>query len=84
MASDSSFDSPTESVAGTIPAAVLQALTAGNHTVYVRGQDSAGNWGAYNLVILSATTLLPWLGLGESVSAEVAGPALSALRITRL
>ena len=66
-ASDSAFDTDTEAVAGTIPAAVLQALTAGNHTVYVRGQDSAGNWGAYNLVILST---------------DNAGPTTSALTLS--
>lgn len=66
-ASDSAFDAPTEAVAGTIPATVLQALSAGNHAVYVRGQDAAGNWGAYNLINLTV---------------DNAGPATSALTLS--
>lgn len=66
-ASDSAFDTPTEAVDGTIPAAVLQTLSAGNHTVYVRGQDAAGNWGAYNLINLAV---------------DNAGPATSALTLS--
>jgi hypothetical protein len=58
-ASDSAFDSPTESAEGVIPAAIIQALSAGNHSVYVRGQDAAGNWGAYNLVTLNADNTGP-------------------------
>lgn len=65
-ASDSAFDAPTEAAAGTIPAAVLQTLSAGNHAVYVRGQDAAGNWGAYNLITLAV---------------DNAGPATSALTL---
>ncbi|MBE2238985.1 MAG: multicopper oxidase domain-containing protein [Caldilineaceae bacterium] len=66
-ADDGAFDAPTEAVNGTIPASMLQTLTPGNHSVYVRGQDSAGNWGAYNLVLLSA---------------DNAGPATSALTLS--
>lgn len=66
-ASDGAFDSPTETVEGTIPAAILQSLSPGNHSVYVRGQDAAGNWGAYNLITLSA---------------DNAGPATSALTLS--
>lgn len=58
-ASDSAFDAPTEAVEGTIPAAVLQSLSAGNHAVYVRGQDAAGNWGAYNLINLAVDNVGP-------------------------
>jgi hypothetical protein len=42
-ASDGSFDSQIEGVEYNIPTA---GLTLGNHTVWVRGQDSNGNWGA--------------------------------------
>jgi len=66
-ASDSAFDSPTESVEGTITAATLASLSTGNHTIYVRGQDAAGNWGSFNLGVLHI---------------DNQGPATSALTLT--
>lgn len=41
------------SLTGTIPAATVNALAAGNHVVSVRSKDSEGNWGA-----AVATTLI--------------------------
>jgi hypothetical protein len=45
----------------SIPALDLQSLSQGRHTVYVRAQDEAGNWGAVNsatftLAVTGATT----------------------------
>ncbi|MFN2183190.1 MAG: multicopper oxidase domain-containing protein [Anaerolineae bacterium] len=51
-ATDGNFDAPTEAVQGTITAADVTALGAGNHIVYVHGQDSAGNWGAFSFAVL--------------------------------
>ena len=51
---DGKLDSTTESVYGLIPLSQVRPLSNGNHQVYVRGQDSAGNWGplfAVNLVV---------------------------------
>ena len=42
---DAAFDSATEPVTATIPPGTLGSLVSGVHTVYVRGRDSAGNWG---------------------------------------
>ncbi|MBW7885531.1 MAG: multicopper oxidase family protein [Caldilineaceae bacterium] len=56
---DGAFDSATENVTAAIPAATLAALTPGDHTVYVRGQDAAGNWGVYNLGVLSVDNVGP-------------------------
>jgi len=36
----------TTTISATIPTTTLSALTAGNHTVYVRSRDAAGNWSA--------------------------------------
>jgi FtsP/CotA-like multicopper oxidase with cupredoxin domain len=58
------FGSPTVSVSATIPASIIDALPSGTHTVYVRGQDSLGNWGA-----LSSATF----------SIDKTGPTTSAL-----
>ncbi len=38
---------------GTITTAVLDALDAGRHTVFVRALDAAGNWGVVGSVILN-------------------------------
>ncbi|MEP7034158.1 MAG: multicopper oxidase domain-containing protein [Actinomycetota bacterium] len=37
---------PVASLDATIPAATVNALAAGTHTISVRSQDAAGNWGA--------------------------------------
>jgi hypothetical protein len=63
---DGSFDSPTEAVRGTIAVADMSLLPAGMHTIYVRGQDSLGNWGTYNYVVLNL---------------DKAGPVTSGIRL---
>ncbi len=42
---DGSYDSPSETITGTISAATLAGLPSGSHNIYVRGQDANGNWG---------------------------------------
>lgn len=49
---DGSFDSQAEAVQYTIPAATIGTLTTGSHTIYVRGQDFVGNWGAFSSATL--------------------------------
>ena len=66
-ASDLAFDSQTEDVEGTISVATLAGLSSGNHTIYVRGQDSAGNWGGFNFAVLNL---------------DKAGPATTSLSLT--
>jgi alkaline phosphatase D len=58
VATDGAFDEPAEAVAGTLSAASFSALAAGNHTVFVRGRDTAGNWGpvASDTFVKEATT----------------------------
>jgi hypothetical protein len=41
------FDSPTEDVTGTIPAAVVAGLSNGPHSVCVQGSDAAGNTSSF-------------------------------------
>ena len=47
------FGSPTVPVTATIPVSTLAGLSSGTHTVYVRGQDSLGNWGAFSFATLT-------------------------------
>jgi hypothetical protein len=58
-ASDSSFDSGTENVIKALTAAQFAALSEGTHTIYVHGQDSAGNWGATQSVTFVKDTVGP-------------------------
>ena len=48
-ASDGSFDGSIEGVEATIDTA---GVSAGQHIVFVHGQDSAGNWGAFSAIFL--------------------------------
>jgi len=51
-ASDLTFDSLAENIEATITTVDLAALSAGSHTIYVRGQDSNG-WGAFSSAVLN-------------------------------
>ena len=50
-AADGAFDSPTESVVGQFDAALL---SPGRHTLFVRGQDDAGNWGPVSALFVES------------------------------
>lgn len=49
-AADGSYDAKSEAVTATID---TTGLTAGRHIVFVRGQDAAGNWGAFSALFLN-------------------------------
>ncbi len=49
---DGQFGSVSEAGFADVPLSTISQLSNGNHTVYVRGKDSAGNWGP------TATTIL--------------------------
>ena len=66
-AADLAFDSPVESVQATITVADLALLTSGQHSIYVHGQDAAGNWGVFNSTVLRL---------------DKAGPATSSIVLT--
>ncbi|MDI6693906.1 MAG: multicopper oxidase domain-containing protein [Anaerolineales bacterium] len=53
------FNSPVEAVSGLIPASTLAGLSSGNHTIYIHGQDSAGNWGSFNVAVLNLDKVGP-------------------------
>ncbi len=77
------FGAPTAAVSGTISSAALSGLSGGNHTIYIHGQDSAGNWGPFYPAVLildksgpatSALTLTPSISNGGS-SVDLSGTA---------
>lgn len=48
-ATDGSFNSPSETLSASIPTA---GLPLGQHLVFVRARDAAGNWGAFSAAFL--------------------------------
>jgi plastocyanin len=48
-AADGSFNSTAEGVTASIDST---GLSVGKHTIFVRGQDSDGNWGAFSAIFL--------------------------------
>lgn len=56
VAADGLWNSVTEMGYADIPLANVNALSVGNHTIYVRGRDALGNWGSPS----PATTTLTW------------------------
>jgi PKD repeat protein len=51
-AADGTFNSPIEGVTATVD---TSNLTVGRHIIFVRGQDTHGNWGAVSAVFLDIT-----------------------------
>ena len=75
------FGSPTASVTGTISISSLASLPSGNHTVYVRGQNSLGNWGSFVSVVLNLDKTGPatsGLTLSPNPSSGAVSVALTA------
>jgi hypothetical protein len=46
IATDGVFNNPAETGYSDVPLPVINALSNGNHTIYVHAKDAAGNWGA--------------------------------------
>ena len=59
VASDGLFNGLSEDVYADIPLTTINLLTTGKHTLYVRGKDAAGNWGATNSTILTIDRTAP-------------------------
>ena len=53
LPSDGLFNTLSEAGFSDIPLTTINALSVGNHTIYVHGKDAAGNWGTtYGTVVL--------------------------------
>jgi hypothetical protein len=55
IASDGTFDEPTENVKASIPGSVIAALSNGTHTVCVQGSEGAGNTSSFSAAGACAT-----------------------------
>ncbi len=49
---DGTFDSATEAVTATLPAASFASFATGNLGIYIHAQDAGGNWGSFNYLTL--------------------------------
>ena len=61
QATDGAFDSSVENVYGLVPLSQVKtwATLQGEHTLYVYGQDAAGNWGATTSATFVVDTVKP-------------------------
>ncbi|NJD05333.1 MAG: hypothetical protein FIA97_02405 [Methylococcaceae bacterium] len=75
IAADGVFDSPTESVVADIALTAIAQLAEGSHTLYLRGRDAAGNWGA------TASTVLIIDKTGPTVTNVAATPTNSTITL---
>ena len=81
--SDGAWSGLNETVYADIPLSTVNALAAGNHTIYVRGKDLAGNWGDSAPVVLLIDrtaptftgTSLSWSVLTGTITLNVLGAA---------
>ena len=61
IASDGLFNDASEGGYADIPLATVRTLTNGQHTVYVRARDEAGNWGPTDTATLLVDKTAPTL-----------------------
>ncbi len=59
LPTDGLFNGVGESGYVDIPLTTINALSDGNHTIYVRGKDAAGNWGTTSSTILTVDKTAP-------------------------
>jgi hypothetical protein len=70
---DGVFDETSEGVYYDIPIVNFTVLRQGDHTLYVRGKDAAGNWGA-----TTAVTVTVWKGITDTVGPIITvGPSVT-------
>ena len=62
LAVDGAINTSQETVYGLVPLSQLKALSNGEHAVYLRGEDAAGNWGSLAAAKLIIDKTAPVLG----------------------
>ncbi|MCU1678031.1 MAG: Multicopper oxidase, partial [Frankiales bacterium] len=78
MSTDTDMDAAQEHVYGLVPNTHLKALKNGHHTLYVRGLDTAGNWGPLFAVDLVVDKTAPVIGTPVVSFAPTAAAATTA------
>lgn len=81
--SDGVWNSALETGYADIPLANINALSVGNHTIFVRGKDAAGNWGGTATVTLLIDKTAPTIsGITLTPSTVAFGTASTLLSVT--
>ncbi len=78
--SDGVWNGATETGYGDIPLADINVLSVGNHTIYVRGKDAVGNWGAMASVTILIDKTAPTftgISLSSTVINAASGPDIT-------
>jgi hypothetical protein len=72
---------PSVDVAVTIPGAIVATWHSGSHTLYIRGQDEAGNWGSLGSASLTVDNdgpVISGLGLNPNPTNGLVAVAINA------
>jgi hypothetical protein len=77
---DGTFDEASEAVTATVN---ISGLAIGNHTLFVHGQDSAGDWGTFDAVVLKVTEIAEELDTGEGSYPSISGMHNGSITITQ-
>lgn len=82
LPSDGLFNNSIENGYVDIPLTTINALSNGNHTIYVHGKDAAGNWGANGTTILVIDKTAPTISSATLTPSTIAfGTASVALNV---
>lgn len=80
-ANDGVFNSSSEGGYAWLTLSIVQTLSSGNHTIYIHGQDVAGNWGSFATATLVVDTTVPTASgasITPSLSNGTSNPTISA------
>ena len=78
---DGAFGGTAETVFADIPLSTVKLLANGPHTLYVRGKDGGGNWGATSTTTLLIDKLAPALSVTPATN-TIASGAAATLSVT--
>ncbi|MFZ5856934.1 MAG: multicopper oxidase domain-containing protein [Chloroflexota bacterium] len=74
FATDGNFNAPSETGYVNIPLTTVNALSAGDHTLYVHGKDSSGNWGPTSSMVFTVEKAKPLIS-GLAVTPNPTNPS---------
>jgi hypothetical protein len=75
---DGVWNGATETGYADIPLATINALSVGNHTIYVRGRDAVGNWGDTATTVLFIDKIAPtFTGMSLSPTTAIVGETVT-------
>jgi len=77
---DGTFDETSEAITAIVN---ISGLTLGNHTLFVHGQDSAGDWGTFDAVLLKVTEVTEELDTGGGAYPSISGMHNGSITITQ-